>query len=68
MDLKEQSLILHVLRSLIMKYFRHSEMADYFEGLDMATNTLMSLASGEFTAEDYGKSVKKVQVKDSQDL
>jgi len=28
---------------------------DYFAGLDQATNTLMSLARGEFTAGQYGK-------------
>lgn len=28
---------------------------DYYTGLDKATSTLMSLASGEFTAEDYEK-------------
>lgn len=32
---------------------------DYYGGLDKATNTLMSLARGEFTAEQYGKSMKK---------
>jgi uncharacterized protein len=29
---------------------------NYYQGLDMATNTLMSLASGEFSADQYGKS------------
>lgn len=28
---------------------------NYYEGLDKATNTLMSLATGEFTADDYSK-------------
>lgn len=28
---------------------------DYFEGLDRATNILISLASGEFSADQYGK-------------
>lgn len=32
---------------------------DYYGGLDKATSTLMSLARGEFTAEQYGKSMKK---------
>jgi uncharacterized protein len=31
---------------------------DYYGGLDKATNTLMSLASGEFTADQYGKNKK----------
>jgi len=33
--------------------------ANYFGGLDAATNTLMSLARGEYTAEQYGKKAKK---------
>ena len=32
---------------------------DYFGGLSNATNTLMSLARGEFTAEQYAKPAKK---------
>ena len=32
---------------------------NYYGGLDKATSTLMSLARGEFTAEQYGKSMKK---------
>jgi uncharacterized protein len=32
---------------------------DYFTGLNDATNTLMSLARGEFSAADFGKMVKK---------
>lgn len=36
----------------ILPAFRNN---DYFGGLDKATNTLMSLARGEFSAEDYGK-------------
>lgn len=32
---------------------------DYFGGLSNAINTLMSLARGEFSAEQYGKKVKK---------
>ncbi len=32
---------------------------DYYGGLDKATSTLMSLARGEFTAAQYGKSIKK---------
>ena len=31
---------------------------DYFNGLDRATTTLMQLASGEFSAEEYGKNRK----------
>ena len=37
----------------ILPAFRNG---DYFGGLDKATNTLMSLASGEFPADQYGKS------------
>ncbi len=32
---------------------------DYYGGLDKATNTIMALARGEFTAQDYGQRVKK---------
>jgi uncharacterized protein len=32
---------------------------DYYGGLDRAVNTLMSLARGEFTADQYGKSRKR---------
>ncbi len=32
---------------------------DYYGGLDKATNTLMSLARGEFTAGQFEKSIKK---------
>jgi uncharacterized protein len=32
---------------------------DYYGGLSNATNTLMSLARGEFTAEQYGQAAKK---------
>jgi len=32
---------------------------DYYRGLDKATNTLMSLARGEFSADQYGKKIKK---------
>jgi uncharacterized protein len=32
---------------------------DYYGGLDKATNTLMSLARGEFTAAEYGNKAKK---------
>ena len=31
----------------------------FYEGLDKATNTLMGLAGGEFTADDYARAVKK---------
>jgi len=37
---------------------------DYFGGLSNATNTLMSLARGEFSAAEYGKSAKKSAGKD----
>jgi uncharacterized protein len=40
----------------ILPAFRNS---DYLGGLDKATNTLMSLARGEFTAAEYGKTAKK---------
>jgi uncharacterized protein len=32
---------------------------DYFAGLSNATNTLMSLARGEYSAEEYGQKAKK---------
>jgi uncharacterized protein len=32
---------------------------DYYEGLNKATTTLMGLANGEFTAQQYGQKVKK---------
>ena len=32
---------------------------DYYGGLDKATTTIMALARGEFTAEQYGKNIKK---------
>jgi uncharacterized protein len=35
------------------------QSGDYYGGLDKATSTLMSLARGEFTADQYGKSKKK---------
>ena len=31
---------------------------NFYKGLDDATNTIMSLASGEFSAEEYGQSAK----------
>ena len=37
---------------------------DYYGGLDNATNILMSLARGEFTAADYGQRAKKSDGKD----
>ncbi len=39
-----------------MIYCRSSGHGNYYEGLDKATSTLMSLASGEFPADQYGKS------------
>ena len=36
----------------ILPAFRNG---DYFTGIDKAVNTIMSLASGEFTADEYGK-------------
>jgi uncharacterized protein len=41
---------------LILPAFKKDE---YFKGLDDATNTIMALARGEFTAEDFGKMAKK---------
>jgi uncharacterized protein len=32
---------------------------DYYAGLDKATGTLMALARGEYTADQYGKKIKK---------
>lgn len=40
----------------ILPAFRNG---DYFGGLSNATNTLMALASGEFSSEEYGQSAKK---------
>jgi uncharacterized protein len=37
---------------------------DYFTGLNNATNTIMSLARGEFSAADYGKKARKSSGKD----
>jgi uncharacterized protein len=36
---------------------------DYFGGLDQATTTIMALARGEYTAEQYGKNNKKITAK-----
>ncbi|HOP58336.1 MAG TPA: TPM domain-containing protein, partial [Bacteroidales bacterium] len=36
----------------ILPAFRNGE---YYEGLEQATSTLMALASGEFSADEYGK-------------
>jgi uncharacterized protein len=46
----------------ILPAFRAS---DYYGGLSTATNTLMSLARGEFSAEQFGQSVKKSKGKDA---
>jgi uncharacterized protein len=40
----------------ILPAFRRGE---YFEGLDKATTTIMALARGEFTAEQYHKKINK---------
>jgi uncharacterized protein len=40
----------------ILPAFRNG---NYYRGLDDATNTIMSLARGEFTAEDFGRMVDK---------
>jgi uncharacterized protein len=44
----------------ILPAFRNG---DYYGGLNKATNTLMSLARGEFSASDYGHRAKKSSVK-----
>ncbi len=44
----------------ILPAFRRS---DYYGGLDKATTTLMALARGEYTAEQYGKNNKKSAAK-----
>ncbi len=45
-----------IIEDEILPAFRSG---DYYGGLDKATSTLMSLASGEFTADQYGKNKKK---------
>jgi uncharacterized protein len=42
-----------IIDNEILPEFRNG---NYFKGLDKATSTLMSLASGEFPADQYGKS------------
>lgn len=44
-----------VIDNEIIPSFRND---DYYGGLDKATSTLMSLARGEFTAEEYGQKAK----------
>jgi uncharacterized protein len=39
-----------IVENEMIPYFRNN---DYFTGLDKATSTLMSLATGEFTADEY---------------
>jgi uncharacterized protein len=46
----------------ILPSFRNG---DIYGGLDKATNTLMSLARGEFTAEEYGQKAQKSPKKQS---
>ena len=41
-----------IVNNEMVPYFK---TGDYFTGIDKATNTLMSLARGEFTAEQYKK-------------
>jgi len=41
-----------IVNNDMIPYFKNG---DYYSGLDIATSTLMSLATGEFTAEDYQK-------------
>jgi uncharacterized protein len=45
-----------IIDNEILPAFREG---NYFGGIDAATNTLMSLARGEFSAEQYGKRAKK---------
>ncbi|MCX6255624.1 MAG: TPM domain-containing protein [Bacteroidia bacterium] len=50
-----------IINREILPAFRNG---DYFGGLSKATNTLMSLASGEFSAAEYGQKAKKSSDKD----
>jgi uncharacterized protein len=45
-----------IIDNEILPAFRNE---DYYGGLNKATNTLMSLAGGEFTASEYGQRPKK---------
>jgi uncharacterized protein len=45
-----------IIDNEILPAFRNN---DYYGGLSNATNTLMSLARGEFSAADYGQKAKK---------
>jgi len=45
-----------IVEDEILPAFRRG---DYYEGLSNAVNTLMSLARGEFSAEEYGQKAKK---------
>ena len=45
-----------IVDSEILPAFRNG---DYYGGLNNATNTLMSLARGEFSAAEYGQKAKK---------
>ena len=51
---------IEVVDNDILPAFRRS---DYYGGLDKATTTLMALARGEYTAEQYGKNNKKSAAK-----
>ncbi len=44
-----------IIEAEILPNFR---IGGYFKGLDDATNTIMSLAEGEFTADDYSKATE----------
>lgn len=44
----------------ILPAFRNG---DYYGGLDQATTTIMALARGEYSADQYGKSNKKITAK-----
>jgi uncharacterized protein len=50
-----------IINREILPAFRNG---DYFGGLSKATNTLMSLANGEFSAAEYGQKAKKSSGKD----
>ena len=45
-----------IITNEILPAFREG---NYYQGLDAATSTLMSLARGEFSAEQYGKKINK---------
>jgi len=46
----------HIVDNEAIPFFKKN---DYYGGIEAATNTIMSLSKGEFTAEQYDKSGKK---------